>query len=217
MFVQQAVSNPYGINVFGSSITRAEPDLASLRFGVSRLEKRPKAAFEQARRAARNVQSYLTQARMNEVGASRISLSQTIRHLGGERKLIGYTAKVGFHVLLRDLDRIEEILIGVTDAGANEIDSVDYQTSQLKEIRAEARKRAIAAAQEKAEIYCQAAGVTLGPIIHIEDVNPDQLRGREGHVVYETQPDDEGILTAFNPGSITVGGAVMVAFEIGRI
>lgn len=216
MFVQQSLQKPIGISTFGSSIARVEPDIASLRFAVSRLEQRPKDAFRQAREAAKAVRTYLGQAKMSDVGSSRITLGQSFRYIDGEQRFIGYTAKIAFHVLLRDLNRIEEILIGVTDVGANEINSVEYQTSRLKEIRAQARQQAIAAAREKAEIYCQAAGVTLGPVIHIEDVNPDQLQGREGHMVRETPPDDEGPLRAFDPGSITVGGAVLMAFELGR-
>ena len=216
MFVQQSLKAPFGISTFGSSIIRVEPDLASLSFTVSRLEQRPKDAFRQAREAAEKVGVYLGQAGIKDIGSSRIALSQSFKYTGGEQRFVGYTAKVAFNVLLRDLDRIEEILTGVTDAGANEIDAVDYQTSNLKELRAEARRRAVAAAREKAENYCQAAGVTLGPVIHMEDVNPDQLRNREGHVTRETQPDDEGPPRAFNPGSIVVGGAVMVAFELGR-
>jgi uncharacterized protein YggE len=160
------------------------------------------------------VQSYLAQTGLDDYGSSRITLSQTFRYVDGEQRFIGYTSKIAFHLLLRELDRIEEILVGITDAGVNNIDSVDYQTSQLKDLRAEARKRAVFAAREKAEIYCQAANVTLGPVIHIEDVNPEQLRGREGHVVREIPLDEDDLIQAFNPGSIAVGGAVMIACKI---
>ena len=37
---------------------------------------------------------------------------------------------------------------------------------------------------------------------------------REGHVVREITPDDDGPMKAFDPGSIVVGGAVMVAFAL---
>lgn len=216
MNVTQSVQRPFGINVFGSSIVRVEPDVASLKFTVSRLKQHPKEAFQDAREGAQGVRAYLARAEVGDVGSSRITLSQSFRYTGGEHRFVGYTAKVSFHVLLYDLDRMEGILSGVIDAGANEIDRVDFQTRQLKEIRKEARQRAVEAAREKAEIYCQTAGVALGPVIHIEDLNPDQLQGREGHVIRETQPDDEGPLRAFDPGSIVVGAAVMVAFEIGQ-
>lgn len=216
MQIEQAIRTPFGINAFGSAIIRVDPDIASLNFAVSRLEQQPKEAFRVAHLGARAVRDFLTQAKIKDVGASRITLSQTSRYSNGETRFVGYTARVAFHIVINDLDSIEEILIGIIEAGANQITSVDFQTSRLKELRAEARRRAIQAAHEKAENYCGAAGIKLGPIIHIEDINPAMLSRQEGHVTRETPPDDEGTPGAFNPESIVVGGAALVAFEIGR-
>ena len=207
MFPKQSIERPFGINVFGSSIARIAPDIASLKFAVARLADHPKDAFREAREGAQSVRAALVQLDISDVGSSRVTLSQTFR----------YTGRVAFHVLLHDLERMEAVLSGIVDAGANEVDSVQLQTSRLKEVRAEARQRALEAAREKAVIYCQSAGVTLGPVVHIEDLNPDMLEmARSGHRMHETQPDDEEPLIAFDPGSIVVAAAVMVAFEIGR-
>ncbi len=217
MSAQQSIPNPFGINTFGSALMRVEPDIASLKFTVSRLEQQPEEAFQQARREAKAVSAYLSQANIKDFGSSRINLAQKFRYSGGENHFLGYSAQIAFHVLLHDLDRMEEVLIGVIEAGANEINSVEFQTSRLKELRAEVRRRAVEAAREKAQIYCGAAGVALGSVIHIEDINPDQLRGQEGHQLQEAQLDDEGELQAFNPGSISVGGAVLIAFELNKL
>jgi len=213
-FVQQTIEKPFGINVFGSALVRVEPDIASLNFSVSRLVQTPKEAFNEAREGTKKVAAFLAEAKIKEVSSSRINLSETFKHTGGESRFVGYTGQVNFHVLLYDLNQIEDVLVGIVDAGANNIKSVDLQTTHLKEIRADARRRAIDAAREKAENYCKAAGVILGQVLHIEDVNPDSLRGYEGHVYRETPVDDSGELKAFDPGSITIGAAVMMSFEI---
>jgi uncharacterized protein len=211
----QLIQKPLGINVFGSSILRVEPDVASLQFGVSRLAQHPRDAFGDTRAAVQSVRAYLTQAALDDVGTSRITLSRSFRYTGGEQQFVGYVAKVTFHVLLSDLDRMEEVLSGVVDAGANEVSSVEFQTRRLKEVRAEVRRRAVQAAREKAENYCKAAGLTLGTVLHLEDVNPDVLRGTgEGHTSREPSTDDGGPLRAFDPGSIVVGAAVAMAFGI---
>ena len=217
MNVNQSIRRPFGINVFGSSIIRVEPDIGALTFAVSRLAQQPKEAFQQTREAAHNVQTYLAEAGVNEIGASRITLSQSFRFTGGEQHFVGFVARTGFRVLLRDLDHMEAVLTGVVDAGANSVSPIELQTSRLQEIRAEARRHAVQAAREKAENYCKAAGVTLGPVTHIEDVDPNVLRGTaEGHVIRETQADDdEGAFRAFDPGSIVVSAAVMVSFAFG--
>jgi uncharacterized protein len=207
---EQMIQNPFGINVFGSSVIRVEPDIVSLSFAVSRLQQLPKEAFQEVRKASQRVRKYLEQAKVDEVNTSRVTISQSFRYTNGEQKFIGYTAKVVFHVLLHQLDKMEDILAGLVDAGVNELDSVDFQTTKLKEIRADARRQAIIAAREKAENYCHAAGVSLGKVIHIEDVNPDELRSRTGHV----EAGRLSQLQAFDPGSITVNAAVIVAYKI---
>ena len=208
------IQTPFGINVFGSSIIRVEPDIVSLNFAVSRIQLQPRDAFNEARKAAQDVRNYLDQANVSEVGASRVGISRTYQFTAGVQKFIGYTAKVTYRVALHQLDRMEDVLAGIVDAGVNEISSVDFQTTRLKEVRADARRRAVQAAREKAENYCAAAGVRLGKLIHIEDVNPDTLHSGEGHAMRETQLEDDSEIQAFDPGSITVRAAVILAFKI---
>jgi uncharacterized protein len=211
---RQLIRNPFGVNVFGSSIIRVEPNIVSIDFAVSRLQQRPKEAFQDVRKASQDVRKYLDQAKLGEIHASRVSISQTFRFTAGERKFVGYTARVGYHILLHELDRMDDILSDIVDAGVNEIVGVDFQTTRLKEVRAEARRQAIDAAREKAENYCKAAGVNLGRVIHIEDSNPDVLRGREGHTAAGGLPDAREGGQALDPGSINIRAAVIVAYKI---
>jgi len=216
--IPQSIEHPFGITVFGSAVMRVEPDIASLRFSVSRLAQQPKEAFDEVRKGAQSVQAFLAQtASVNDVGTSRVTLAQTSQFSNGESRFIGYTATVAFEILLRDLDRREELLSGVIDAGANQLGAFNLQTSQLKAHRAEVRRRAVQAAQEKAQNYCAAASVTLGLVIHIEDVSPDMLSVNLGHGgSRETPVDDEATPSAIDPESIAVSAAVMMAFEFGH-
>ena len=72
------------------------------------------------------------------------------------------------------------------------------------------------AAREKAELYCSAAGVAIGSVVSIQDVNPESLTGRsEGHTYREAAPvDDPGEPGAIDPGAITIGAAVSVVYSI---
>jgi uncharacterized protein YggE len=80
-------------------------------------------------------------------------------------------------------------------------------------VRAEARRLAVVAASEKAMNYCAAAGVALGRVLHIEDANPQALRGLEG--AHGASPvNDDGGAGAFDPSTIAVGASVFVAWEI---
>jgi uncharacterized protein len=214
MRVQQSIATPYGVSVFGSAVVRVVPDVVVLSFSVSQIKPHPREAFQAARESAQSIQDYLESAQIKDAGSSRINLHEEFRYAQNENKFIGYRTSVEFRVLISDLSRVEEILAGVVDAGANKIIAVDFQSTRLKELRTEARRQAILAAREKAENYCQSAEVELGEVIHIEDVNPDQLGGREGHVRMETPLEDAGEAQAFDPSSIMIGGAVMVGYKI---
>ena len=205
-----------GVRVFGSAVIRVAPDTATILVGVSRLEQQPEAAFTAARKAAQAVTAYLQRRGMQDVGSSRITLSQEFRFSNGEQRFVGYAAKIGFSVVLRNMDQVEETLTGLIGAGANELTSVTFQTSRLREVRADARRRAIAAAREKAELYCDAAGVVAGGVLAIEDANPEFVMGRsEGHVHREPAVDDTGEMKAIDPAAISVGAAVYVLYDIG--
>lgn len=204
------------VKVFGSAVVRVVPDTASINVGVSRVQKEPRPAFDDVRGAARAVGAFLRAAGVDDVGTSRITLAQETRYVNGEHQHVGYRARIGFSVVLRDLDRVEDVLAGLVGAGANELTSVEFQTTRLKDVRADARRRAVAAARQKAELYCGAAGVTAGRVLAIEDVSPDVLSGRsEGHSYREpAAADDSSELKAVDPGSITVAAAVNVVYEI---
>jgi uncharacterized protein YggE len=205
----------HSVKVFGSAVIRVAPDLATILVNVSRLEQKPEAAFTAARKGAQAVAAYMHGSGMQDFGSSRITLSQEFRYTNGEQRFMGYVARIGFSVVLRNMDQVEETVTGLIGAGANELTSVTFQTTRLREVRAEARRRAIAAAREKAELYCAAAGAAAGAVLAIEDGNPEMITGRnEGHVHREPVIDDAGETKAMDPAAIAVGAAVHVLYAL---
>jgi uncharacterized protein YggE len=204
------------IKVFGSAVLRVAPDSASIIIAVSRIEQKPEAAFAKARQAAQAVNAYLHKAGVEDFGSSRVTLSQEFRYTNGENRFFGYRAKIGFNIVLREMDHLDALLSGLIAAGANDLTSVTFQTTRLKDIRADARRRAVAAARAKAELFCEAAGVALGRVLGIEDVNPASLTGRsEGHTYREpVELDDVHESAAFDPAAIAVAAAVNIVYHI---
>ena len=209
---QQATTNR-SITVFGSATNRVHPDLVSIRGAVSSLEQKPSDAFSRAKQGARTVQDYLGTVRNAEYGVSRASLTRHMRFVNGAQQFAGYHARISFRISLTELDRADQVSEGLVAAGMNEIEAISFETSKLKEHRAEARRMAVAAAIEKAANYCSAAGVALGPIINLVDVNPTILRGHGHHAVggIAEEEDQRG---ALDPSLIEISGAVNATFEI---
>jgi uncharacterized protein YggE len=221
MYVNQSIQRPHGINVFGSCLVRVDPDYASLRFSCTRTLAAPAEAFAAARGAARAVREKLTALSIagRDVRESDVTLAQAYDggYGGAPRKMIGYCGTVTFHVIVTDLTRVEPVLVAVVEAGADIISSVHMKTTRLRELRSEARTLALKSARKKAEDYAHAAGVRLGSVLHVEDVNPDEISRRSHMPDVDLASHDEGAPAAAeaqNPGSIVVAGAVMACFAI---
>lgn len=217
MWTVQVIRQPWGVSAFGSSLVQATPDLALLRFSVVQLADKPAAAFKKAHEAAARVRNCLKAGGVPDaaVQTSRVGLEQSFEFVGGgARRFVGYSARVSFRVRVNQLDSVEKLLVELVDAGANQIDAVEFLSSQLRELRAQARRLAVVAAKKKAENYAQAAGAKLGALLHIEDVNPDDLgRGGHGPNIDLSQHSEEAP-EALPPGSITIAAAVMVGYAI---
>ena len=151
-----------------------------------------------------------------DVRSSQINLETKYRQAGGKREFVGHSASVEVSVTVAQLDQLEPLLVGMVEGGAHQVRRVTFKTSELREHRATARAAAVRAARAKAEMYCEAAGVKLGNVLHIEDVDPTRVGRREyGHVVdqdfAERADNDPG---AYHPGAISVSGAVVMSFAI---
>lgn len=217
MYVNQSIQRPHGVNAFGSCLVRADPDFASIRFAVTRLAAHPREAFAEARAVATTVRDCMRQLGIpdRDVAAADTTLSEAYT-MPPERKKLGYEATVAFHVILHDLGKLEVLLAGVVDAGIDRIVSVGPKTSRLKEIRRDARERAVRAARAKAEELARAAGARLGAALHIEDVNADDTSRRSHAPDIDLSLHDESGSPpeAHSPGSITISAAVMMCFAL---
>ncbi len=84
-------------------------------------------------------------------------------------RIIGYTAVNQVALRVRDLAKLGELLDKVTVAGANRIDGIDFIVSNQEALLDEARRKAVADAKDKADLYARAAGFTLGKVMSLAE------------------------------------------------
>lgn len=202
------LERPWGVSAHGTATVRAEPDLARARFKVSRIEGGPSAAFTAAGEAVRAVRQALrTHGVPDEaVGQSRVDLRSSWS-FEPERTFAGYQCEASFSVESRDLADLQPLLVDLVAAGANEIEAVEFDVAAKDDLRAEARRQAVSAARGKAELYAEAAGVRLGVVLHIEDV--DQEQPYPAHAMSSGASSSD-----LAPGHVTVSAAVVLGFSI---
>jgi uncharacterized protein len=122
--------------------------------------------------------------------------------------------QASFAVESTDLDDVQQLLIDLVAAGANEIEAVDFDVRAKPELRARARRDAVAAARRKADLYAEAAGVRVGAVLHIDDVDSDNPAHRlyRGHAPAQGEASAEDLA----PGHVVVSAAVILGLAISR-
>jgi uncharacterized protein YggE len=201
------------VTAYGASSVKAMPDLVRVRFKVTRIEQTPSRAFSAASDAVQEVRRALRRHGIQDaaVQRSRLDLKSSWSFRNSERKLIGYECQASFAVESTALDDVQPMLVDLVAAGANEIESVHFDVTAKGEMRAEARRQAVGAARRKAELFAEAAGVRLGAVVHIDDVDPDQV-GPERYRGHGS--GGEAFAQDLAPGHVVVSAAVILGFSI---
>lgn len=205
---EQSIIQPHGVTVFGSSVIRVEPDFATLDFSIAGTDEKTGAALHSVYAAAGGVADLFRRLGFAETDfrASR----PKIHEFAGDSAFSGFRATIDFNVTIRDLDLVENAITGAVEGGASNL-RLAYRTSAIREARAEAQQAAVLAAFRKADLIGEAAGIRLGRILHVEDVDPERLE-REGDNLSEI--DYFHTTGAYDPGAVVVRAAVRVSFSI---
>jgi uncharacterized protein YggE len=115
-------------------------------------------------------------------------------------------------VTLRDLDQIGDVLDAVVKAGANNINSIQFDVDDKSEALAKAREEAVADAQSQADELAKAAGVGLGPVQNINTFSygvPFPVLGGKGGGAVATEAS-----VPISPGQMLLTVDVNMVYEI---
>lgn len=122
-----------------------------------------------------------------------------------KRVLIGYEVSKMIAIRLRDISRFDELLADVLTAGITRLSNLEFRDSQLRKHRDEARRMAIRAAQEKANLLARYSITETtrdyAPRTAMQNVSADAGEASEGD-------------TAIAPGTISVTAQVTVRFRL---
>ncbi|GGA74238.1 SIMPL domain-containing protein [Flavobacterium palustre] len=86
-----------------------------------------------------------------------------------EKKKTTYNATQTIEIIVRDLNKYDELMEGLVSQGINRIDNVVFQSSKLAQYESDARKLAMKEAKHKAEDYVSVLGQKIGKAITIND------------------------------------------------
>jgi uncharacterized protein len=113
-------------------------------------------------------------------------------------------------VTIRDIARIGEMLDVLLSAGANRVGSIGFTVSDLDRKLDGARTEAVRDAFRRARLYAEAAGVTLGRVIAMNEA--DAIPPRPP--VPYARAAMEAAAMPIEAGSQTASASVTVTFEL---
>jgi uncharacterized protein YggE len=149
------------INVTGDAEVKVSPDQVQISLGV---ETRAKTMYEARQENDRRVRAVLAAAR--RAGVQEKDIQTDFIQLGINYQNDGlsvqyYYARKSIELLLRDVNRMEQVLSSALDAGLTHIHGVEFTTTKFREFRDQARAMAVKAAMEKAQDMAAAAGMKV--------------------------------------------------------
>lgn len=208
------------ITVAGSGEMRVAPDLATVRLGVVSQQQTARDAQQDASRIA---QAILAGVSALDVPRDAIQTSQLIltpvydqpaprQQVPTEPRIVAYRASNVVSVRLVDLAKIGRVIDAAIDAGANQVEGVDFQLQDDREAREEALRRAVREARSKAATIAEALDVSLGPVLDAVEggvsIQPPQFATRM--FAMEARSAE----TPVSPGEITVSANVTLRYRI---
>ncbi len=160
------------IKVVGSGEALGQPDEAQVTVGVETFA--PEVNDATAENEA-TIEAILTV--LEETGIKTEDIQTSNYSLWAEQKygdngpegIAGYRVSNQVSVMIRDINKVSDVLTAVTSAGANSIYGVQFSVADPVALQAEAREKALDDARQRAESLAQLSGLTLGGIEAIEE------------------------------------------------
>ncbi len=205
-----------GLTVVGTGTVEAQPDIAYLTVGVDL--KADNVATVTADGGAR-MERIL--AALRSAGVAEEDIHTSSYSLWVEQRYDPQTGQptgvVEYHLMhtvratVRDLAKVGTILSAAVEAGANTVQEVSFSVADADKMASEARQKAVADAQKRAQEMAGALGITLGKVVSVSESG--------GYVPTSTYYDAKGgvmgaVAVPLPAGSFSVSISVVVVYEL---
>ncbi len=214
---QEACRNPKIVKTTGTAELKVTPDQAVVQLGVERQSAIAKSAKAAVASTSRKILAALKELNIEDkdIQTEYLYLQPMIDYRKGLR-ITNFTAEQSLSVTVRDISMLDAVMDAVISAGANHVEGVEYQSSDLRKYKGQARDAAAKAAREKAEALARALGNQIGRTYSIEEVQQAEgYNGVLGGVAANKFTEDErSRAPSTAPGELTVKASVVVSFDL---
>ncbi|MEP3276597.1 MAG: SIMPL domain-containing protein [Stappiaceae bacterium] len=176
-FAQAADANEQTaqISITGTGHVQATPDMATVTSGVVSDAKSARDALNENSKSMNAIIDKIKSAGIDakDIQTSGFNISPNYNNsksnYSGSASIDGYRVFNNVTVRVRDLAKLGDLLDTMVTEGANNISGINFIVSEADTLSDEARKKAVANAKRKAELYAAASGVKLGRVLSINE------------------------------------------------
>jgi uncharacterized protein YggE len=208
----QAKAAASSVRATADAVVTVKPDQAKIDIGVVTQAPTAEAAASQNAGQSQALLDKLRAAAGSKADIRTISYSVAPNYQyprdGGKPTITGYTATNTVEVTTSDLGGVGKLIDAATQGGANQIQSLRFGLQDEKPARAQALRAAAKEARSNAEAMASSLGLTLGPVISLEQGTPEVIRPRMAMAAAQVAS------TPVEPGAVEVHATVTITVAL---
>ena len=201
-------------SVAGSGKVAVIPDMATISLGVMIERPTAKAAREAAAAAMTKVVDAVRKLGIadKDIATANVSLNPVYDYPNNATpKIRGYQLNNTITIIVRDLDKVSDVLDNGITAGANSLNGISFDVADRAAAEAKAREAATKDARAKADVLANGLGVRIAGVASVsESVSTPVWYGPE----YGAAALDKAAETTVLPGSTEIVITIQVSFLI---
>jgi hypothetical protein len=207
---------PRIVTVSGQGEVKVKPDMATITTGVTSDAPTARAALAKNNAAMSAVLKALQEAGISEdeIQTSNFTVSPIYGAIqpgqSGTPRVVAYQVSNQVSARVLDLSRLGVILDALVQAGSNQIGGISFDVKDPAAATNEARKKAVADARARAELYARAADASVGSVIQISEVSNSPVMP----VSYRMAEMSSAAAVPIAAGQSTLSASVTVTFEL---
>jgi uncharacterized protein len=213
-FIQaQEIKQVPQISVNGEGRIKVVPDRVEINLGVKNFGKDAAEVKKLNDETVDKVLKYIKKFGIpaSDFKTTQVSLNKTYDY---DKKKQTYQASQSIAIVLKDLTKYDELMMGLMDNGVNSIDNVEFKSSKMEQHKSEARKLAILDAKKKAEDYVSVLNQKVGKAILITDNSSHYQPPMYKNAVFMLEASDSSSQQTLAIGEIDILTNVSVSFVL---
>ncbi|WP_428928378.1 SIMPL domain-containing protein [Marinibacterium sp. SX1] len=201
------------ITVSGQGSVAAGPDMATITIGVTEQADEARDAMQQASVSVSAILERLGEMGIDpsDIQTRRLTVNPvwSNRRSGDEpAQITGFVASNAISLRIRDLSSLGGVLDQILAEGANDFGGLQFSLQDPEPLVNDARRAAVADAMAKAQLYAEAAGVTLGPVQSLSE------QGGNPRPMMMEMAAARDVSVPVAQGEVTVESSVTMVFTI---